>query len=250
MRTLLVAVAGLALLAMPASAQTADEIIAKYVKTIGGMEKLQAIKTLRRTGKYTGGGGFEAVVVQENKRSQMVRQEFTFQGMTGVNAYDSKTGWKIEPWGGKKDVESLGEEELKSIIEDADFDGPLINYQQKGNKVEYVGTDDFEGTEVYKLKVTLKNGDVSHYLMDADSGVPLKIETKRMVRGAEQESETTLGDYKQVAGVYFPYAVESGQKGSSNKSQITYEKIEANVTLDDSRFKQPSVAKPEGGKSK
>lgn len=248
--TLLLAVAGLALLARPASAQTADEIIAKYVKTIGGMEKLQAIKTLRRTGKFTGGGGFEAIVVQENKRSEMVRQEFTFQGMTGVNAYDSKTGWKIEPWGGKKDVESLGEEELKSIIEDADFDGPLINYQQKGHRVEYVGTDDFEGTEVYKLKVTLKNGDVSHYLMDADSGVPIKIETKRFVRGAEQESETTLGDYKQVAGVYFPYSVESGQKGSSNKSQVTYEKIEANVTLDDDRFKQPGAAKPEGGKSK
>jgi hypothetical protein len=251
MRTLLVAIAVLALFAVPASAQTVEEIISKYLKTIGGKEKVEALKTLRRIGKFTGNGGFEAIVVQENKRSQMVRQEFTFQGMTGVNAYDGKTGWKIEPWGGKKDVESLSEEELKSIVEDADFDGPLLNYQQKGNKVEYVGTEPVEGTDAYKLKVTLKNGDVSYYFMDTDYYVPIKIETKRMVRGAEQESETSLGDYKEVAGVYLPHSFENGQKGSANKSQLTYEKIEANVTLDDGRFKQPEAkpAKPKGGKT-
>ena len=246
MRRLLMALAGLLLLSMPVAAQTADEIIAKYLKTIGGKEKLEAIKTLRRTGKFTGGGGFEAAVVQENKRAQMVRTEFTLQGMTGINAYDGKTGWKIEPWGGKKDVETLSEEELRSIELDADFDGPLINYQQKGNKVEFAGKDEVEGTEVYKLKVTMKNGDVHYYFMDTDYYVPIKIETKRTVRGAEQESETILGDYKEVAGVYLPFSFESGEKGSPFKSQLTYEKIEANIPLDDSRFKQP--AKPEGGK--
>jgi hypothetical protein len=54
-----------------------------------------------------------------------------------------------------------------------------------------------------------------------------------------------------VAGVYLPYSIESGLKGSPNKSQVTFEKIEANVALDDGRFKQPTVpAKPEGGKGK
>jgi hypothetical protein len=225
---------------MPVSAQTADEIIAKYIKTIGGAQKIEAIKTLRRIGKFTGGGGFEAAVVQENKRPQMARQEFSIQGMTGVTAYDGKSGWKIEPWGGKKDAEALGEEELKGIQEDADFDGPLVNYQQKGNKVEFVGAEPVEGTDAFKLKVTLKNGDVRYYFMDTDYYVPIKIESKRMVRGAEREFETSLGDYKEVAGVYLPHSIESGLKGSPNKSQVTFEKIEANVALDDGRFKQPA----------
>jgi hypothetical protein len=247
----LLGIIGLALFALPVSAQTAEEIIAKYVKTIGGAEKIEAIKTLRRTGKFTGGGGFEAVVIQENKRPQMARQEFSIQGMTGVTAYDGKTGWKIEPWGGKKDPEALGEEEMKGIQEDADFDGPLVNYQQKGNKVEFVGAEPVEGTDAFKLKVTLKNGDVRYYFMDTDYYVPIKIESKRTVRGAEREFETSLGDYKEVAGVYLPHSLESGLKGSPNKSQITFEKIEANVALDDIRFKQPTVAaKPEGGKGK
>jgi hypothetical protein len=251
MRKILPGIIGLALFAIPVSAQTAEEIIAKYIKTIGGAEKIEAIKTLRRTGKFTGGGGFEAIVIQENKRPQMARQEFSIQGMTGVTAYDGKTGWKIEPWGGKKDPEALGEEEMKGIQEDADFDGPLVNYQQKGNKVEFVGAEPVEGTDAFKLKVTLKNGDVRYYFMDTDYYVPIKIESKRIVRGAEREFETSLGDYKEIAGVYLPYSIESGLKGNPNKSQITFEKIEANVALDDSRFKQPAgPAKPEGGKSK
>src|SRR5690349_1333389 len=98
MRKFLLASVGIALFAIPVSAQTADEIIAKYIKTIGGMEKIEAVKTLRRTGKSTSGGGFEAVIIEENKRPNLVRQEFVLQGMTGVNAYDGKTGWKIEPW--------------------------------------------------------------------------------------------------------------------------------------------------------
>ena len=243
MRRVLVSIATLALLAMPASAQTVDEIIAHYIKTIGGMEKIQAVSTLRRSGKFTGGGGFEAVVLQENKRGTSVREEFSLQGMTGINAYDGKTGWKIEPWNGKKDPESLGEEEMKSILEDSDFDGPLVNYKQKGNKIEFVGLDQFEGTDTFKLKVTIANGDVYFYYLDTDYYVPIKIDTKRVIRGAEREYETALGDYKEVAGWYLPHSVETNAKGSRDKSKVVYDKIEANVPIDDGRFRMPLVAK-------
>lgn len=235
----------LSLSALPASAQTADEIIAKYITTIGGMQKLQAIQTLRRAGKSVGDGGFELVQRQENKRPNLVRQEVSMQGLTGVNAHDGAHGWKIEPWSGKKDPEPLGEEELKAILEDADFDGPLVNYRQKGNKVEFVGAEPVEGTDTLKLKVTLKDGDVRIFYIDADSYVPIKIVSKRMVRGAEREYEMILGDYKKVAGVYFPYSIETNTKGSQDRLKLNYDTIEANVPLDDGRFRQPgSQAKP------
>jgi outer membrane lipoprotein-sorting protein len=239
MRRFMLTIAGLALLAVPASAQTAEEIVTKYIKTVGGMEKIQAVKTLRRSGKFTGGGGFEATLVEENKRGNKVRQEFSLQGMTGVTAYDGKTGWKIEPWQGKKDPEPLGEEEMKGVVEAADFDGPLVNYQQKGNKVEFVGMEPVEGTDAFKLKITLANGEVRYYYMDTDYYVPIKIETKRVVRGTEMEFETSLGDYKEVAGWYHPFSIESGVKGNPNRAKVTYEKIEANVQIDDSRFEKP-----------
>jgi photosystem II stability/assembly factor-like uncharacterized protein len=245
MRRALLTLVTLLLTALPLSAQTAEEIVARYVQKIGGMERIQSVKSLRRTGKFTGGGGFEAGVLEENKRPNLVRQEFAIQGMTGVTAYDGKNGWKIEPWEGKKDAESLGEEELKGIIEDSDIDGPLINYKQKGNKVESLGTEPVEGSDAYKLRVTLAGGDTRIYFIDTEANVPIKIETKRNVRGAEREYETILGDYKQVNGWYLPFSIENGAKGSPNRSKITYTKIEPNVTIDDSRFARPIVgAKP------
>jgi hypothetical protein len=239
MRRIVLAI--VALCALPLGAQTADEIVAKYVKTVGGMEKIAAVKSIRRTGKFIGGGGFEAAVTEEKKRPNFIRQEFTIQGMTGVTAYDGKNGWKIEPWQGKKDAEPLGEEEMKTIIEDSDFDGPLVNYAAKGNKVEYVGMEPVEGTDAYKLKLTLKSGDVLHYYMDTDYYVPIKIETKRFVRGEEREYESSLGDYKEVAGWYLPHSMEMNAKGSSFKQKINIEKVQVNVPIDDSRFREPAA---------
>lgn len=244
MRTALLAIATTTVLGSALGAQTrptADDIIARYVKTVGGSDKIQSIKTLRRIGKYTGDDGFEAVVIEESTRPNKVREEFSLQGMTGINAYDGSSGWKIDPFGGKKDPESLSEEELRSIVEDSDFDEPLINYKEKGNKVELVGMDQIEGTDVYKLKVTLKSGDTRYYYMDTDSYVPIKYETKRIIRGTPQESETTLGDYKQVGGWFLPFSMETRQKGSSGSQKITFDKIEFNVPIDSARYSRPKA---------
>jgi outer membrane lipoprotein-sorting protein len=227
--------------ALGAQAQSVDELIGKYVKTIGGAEKLQAIKSIRYSGKLNGGGGFVATVLQENKRPNMVREEFALQGMAQVLGYDGKVGWIINPFQGKKDAETMGEETMKQIMEDSDFDGPLVDYAKKGNKIEFIGKEDYEGSDTYKLKVTLANGTVKHYFLDTDYYVPIKIETKQTIRGTEFEFETILGDYKEAGGVYFPYSIESGPKGSSNRQVITYERIDVNPTLEDSRFNMPKA---------
>ena len=234
----------LSAVSLPASAQTtappptADDLIARYLKTVGGADKVQSIKSLRRVGKYRGSGGFEAIYIQENKRPDLVREEFILQGMTAVNAWDGKTGWKIDPFQGKKDAEPLSEDEMRGILIDADFDEPMVDYAKKGNKVAFGGMDQVEGTDVYKLNVTLKNGDTRTYYLDTDSYVPIKIDDKRTIRGSEQELETILGDYKAVDGYFIPFSIEYGPKGQ-DKGKINWEKVEANVTLDDLRFRKP-----------
>src|SRR5207245_8360901 len=158
-----------------------------------------------------------------------------------ITANEGHKCWKIKPCHDNRDPESHGEEEMHGILDDADFDGPLVNYQAKGNRVEYQGTEPIEGSDAYKLKVTRPNGDVSFYYLDSEYYVPIRIDTQRMIRGAPQEYETSLGDYKQVNGVYLPFSSESGPKGSSStdRSKITYDKIEANVPLDDARVARP-----------
>lgn len=232
----------LAISAGSVSAQTADELVGKYLKAIGGSEKLAAVKTLRMSGKYYGDGGYVTAVVQMNKRPNMVREENTTQGLTGVTAYDGTTGWKIDPWSGKKDPEPLEEEELKGIIEDSDFDGPLVNYAEKENKVDFVGKEQVEGTDAYKLRVTMKNGDVQYFYLDEEYYVPIKIEIERNIRGAFRYYETFPSEFKEVAGWYLPYSVEGNVKGSQSKWKIVYDKIEANVPIDKDRFMKPPLA--------
>ena len=241
MRRILLNLAALSLCVVPLGAQSVDSLIAKYIQASGGMERIQAIQSLRRSGKYTGSGGFEATFVQENKRPRSVREEFSIQGMTGINAYDGHDGWKIEPWQGKRDPESLGEEETHSILDDADFDGPLVNYKEKGNRVEYEGIEEIEGSDAYKIKVTRPNGDVSYFYLDTEYYLPIRIDIQWQIRGAPVENEISIGDYKLVNGVYLPFSYEVGLKGSStsDRGKTTYQKIQANIPLDDVRFVRP-----------
>jgi len=241
MRSVLWTLAAVALWVAPLEAQTADSILARYLRTLGGMDHIQAVQTLRRVGKVMSGGGFEAAVVLESKRPDKVREDFTILGMTQTVAYDGRSGWKISPFQGKKDAEALGEDELRGVVEDADFDEPLVNWQSKGNKVEYDGTDQFEGTDVYKIKATLPNGDSFTYFLDTDYCVPIKVEIRRTIRGEEQSYEEVLGNYKAVDGWYLPFSIESRAIGGSEGSKLTFDSIEANVPVDDSRFARPAA---------
>jgi hypothetical protein len=225
-------------------AQGVDEIIAKNIEARGGLSKLKALSTIKVSGKMTLGPGLEAPVTMELKRPNRMRTEFVFQGMTGVQAYDGANGWEISPFEGKKDAQPLSPEDLKEAQEQADMDGPLVDYKTKGHTVELVGKDKVEGSDAYKLKVTLKNGDIQYIYLDADSYLGIKEESKRMVRGTEVEQEAVLGDYKEVGGVLFPFSLQFGMKGRPEKRNLTIDKIDVNPTVDDGRFKMPAAPKP------
>lgn len=240
-RWLMLAVASL-VTASFASAQTADEIVAKHVTARGGMEKLKAVKTMRMTGTMMVGSGMEAPIVLETKRPNSMRMEFTIQGLTGVQAYDGTTAWAVMPFQGKKEPEALPAEQTAIIAEQADFDGQLVDYKEKGNSVELVGKEPVEGTDAYKLKLTLKNGEVRYVYLDAEYFLEIRTEGSRTVRGTQLEFEASIGDYKEVGGLMFPHSMESGAKGTPQKQKLTISKIELNPEVDDARFKMPAPA--------
>jgi hypothetical protein len=232
----------LALVLAPlASAQTAEELVARNLEAKGGVDKIKAIQTLRTRGRLNQ-GNFMVQIGQEQKRPDKLRGTFTVQGMTAVQAYDGRTGWQISPFQGRKDPELLGEDDLRDLVEDSDIDGPLVDYKKKGHAVEYLGRDTVDGDDVFRLKCTLKNGDIVYYYLDPDSYLEIRTERQQFIRGAMRERQTDLGSYKPVAGVMFPYSIESGPKNSSAvRSKITIESIEANVPLDDSEFQMPAA---------
>jgi outer membrane lipoprotein-sorting protein len=224
-----------------ANAVTVDELIAKNIEARGGLEKLKAIHSMRMTGKIQF-DSFHLGYAFLAKRPAMMRQEASFQGMTAVTAYDGSLGWKIQPFFGRVDPEKMSGDEVKQLELSADIDGPLVDYKAKGNTVEYLGTEDVDGTDAYKLKVTLKNGDVRIIYLDPDYFLEIRWLDQTWIRGTQQEQETDLGSYEKVEGVYLPFSYEIGEKGKPKGQKVTFEKAEINPELDDNMFHFPAKA--------
>ncbi|MGA7400519.1 MAG: hypothetical protein WCC99_04145 [Candidatus Sulfotelmatobacter sp.] len=229
--------------------QTADELIAKNIQARGGLEKMKAIKTMRMTGKFEGGGGFTAALGQENERPDLVRETFSLQGMTAVQAYDGSTGWQIQPFSGKKDPELMGEDDLRDLLLDADFDGPLVDYKEKGSTVEYLGHDVVDGDDALRLKITLKNGDIIYDYLDPDTFIEIRKEIQQFIRGSVRDRVVGLGSYKPVAGVMYPFSISQGPKSHPDDQTTTVQKMEANVTIDPADFALPASLRTEEKKS-
>jgi hypothetical protein len=238
--------AGTALAAGAAKPYSVDELVAKHIEARGGAEKLKGIKSVRIEGLTVNAGqGFELATVLLASRPDAVRTELTLQGLTIIRAYDGKEGWAVNPFRGRKDPEKLSADLAKEMAYQADFDGPLVDYKAKGNKVDYLGIEDVDGTEAHKLKVTRANGDVDTIWLDPDYFLQIRVLEQHRIRGTEVEQESDFGDYEQVDGVYFPFSIESGGKGETEKGQkFTVNKVELNVPADEGQFRFPTAAAP------
>ena len=231
-------------LAASAGAFTADELAAKNIEARGGSASLAAVKDVRRSGQLIyNGGQFTLGVVETRQRPDSIREEATLQGLTQVEAYDGKDGWKIDPFQGRKDPERTSPDDWKGLIENAQIGGPLEDYKARGATLEYAGTEDIDGTAAHKLKLTQKNGDLQYVYLDPDYFLEIRIESQRSVRGVKQTVITDLGEYEKVADVFWPTAITSGRKGDSSPAKIIYDKVEVNVPLDAGYFSFPAAAK-------
>jgi hypothetical protein len=231
-------------LAQDKSATTADELVSKNIEAKGGADALRALQSLKLTGKLlVNEGQIELAYLQTKERPGELRTEATLQGMTQVEAYDGKEGWKISPFQGRKDPEKMSADDLKPLMEAAEIDGPLVDWKAKGSTVDYLGTEEVDGTLAHKLKVVRKNGDVSFVYLDPDRFLEIRVLTGRVKHGAYEEVETDLGDYEKTAGVFVPTSIESGRKGDPDKQKIIIDKVEANVPVDDAIFHFPPAPK-------
>jgi hypothetical protein len=234
----------LAGVAIPAAAQDAQSLVTKNLEARGGEAALSAIKSISFAGRVIFPGDFE-LTYKETRAKLAVgpadRVDLTLQGLDLVQSYDGNGGaWKINPFQGRKDPEKMSSDEARALADGALLEGPLLASRHDGSRVEYLGREDFDGTNAYKLRVTQKDGDQFTYWLDPDTYLEIKIAETRKLRGAEETTETELGDYEKVAGVYFPMSVESWSQGQDNQRQRTIVATgEANQPVDPSFFAEP-----------
>lgn len=219
----------LAGLSSPSWAVTADELVAKNLAARGGAEKLRAITSMHTVGKVRLGGGLEAKTESFAVGPDRFRQEMSLQGLTRVFAWDGHQGWAIDPFEGRRDPQKVSGDDTKELAQAADIAGPLLDAQKKGEKIEYLGTEDIDGTDAHKLRVTFKNGDSRVVYLDPDQFLEIRIVDRRMVRGQEQVDTTDVGEYQKVGGVYFPF----------EQGRVHIESAEVNTPVDAALFPFP-----------
>ncbi len=230
-------------------AQSAEDIVNKHFEALGGKDKFKELKTLKMNGKFTMMGmdiPFNIALVN----GKCYKFNMTFQGMDMVQCVTGDSGWFISPFEGKKDPEKMPADMIKESKSRMDLGGPLFNYKEKGNKVELVGKEDMEGTEIYKIRVTEKEGDVTYYYIDATSYLLLKETSKHKFKDKEVEGEELYSNYKKVDGMMFPFSMESRAVGESEGQVMTYETIEVNPKIDETIFKMPKAGSTSTGSGK
>lgn len=219
-----------------AQAQDLDKILKNHYDAVG-QEKLSNLKSLTFSGKILQ-GGMELPFNMYTSRPLKFRMDITVQGQKIVQAFDGEIGWYINPMMGTMDPQDMSPDQIKDMKKQADMDGDLYNYEKKGSTLELIGTEDFEGTEVYKLKLTDKEGDITYYFMDSETFVIIKTTAKRMVQGTEVESESLLSNYQMIDGVAFPFSISTGANGQM-MVEIEMDNVDFNSKFEDAFFAKP-----------
>lgn len=225
-------------IAGPAVGQSTDEVLERHYDAIGGADAWKSIRSVKATGTVSlMGGQIQAPFTMMQKRPAKSRFEMTMQGVELVQAYDGQTAWMKAPMLGSPEPQQLPADISSQMAEQADLDGALVGWKEAGHDVELVGTEAVEGREAYKLEVTLKTGEVTHYYLDAETYLPVKWVAQRNVQGQPSEFVTSLGDYRNVGGLMMPFSIEVDSP--MGPQSLTFESFDVNVPLDDGLFVMP-----------
>ena len=239
--TKIIASAFILLAASTASfAQTADEIVAKHIEAMGGADKWKALKSMEMKNKFSVQGmDIDSKTVIVNGKS--LRTDISVMGQEIISAVDGETGWAQQPamMGGTGEPEDMPGALIKESRKQVTLGGSLLNYKENGSTVELVGKEKLDGVDVYHLKLTEKNGDITNLFLSTSNYYTLKSAGKRNIQGKDIDAEVNFSNFKQIEGLTFPFTMETASP-MGGMMTIETETIKLNPTIDTAIFKKPA----------
>ncbi len=212
-------------------AQTADEIVAKHVEAMGGLDAWKKVNSMVSTGTLKVQGA-EITVNQTVLNGKGSRQDIIAMGMNGYQIVTPAAGWNFMPFQGQKAPEPITADDLKEAQDELDIQGSLVDYKAKGHTIEYLGTDDVDGVEALKLKETLKSGKVETIFLDPKTYFIIREISKRKANGKEVDVTTNLSNYQKLPeGIMVPWSI------GLPFGEMTITKVEINKPVDENIFK-------------
>jgi hypothetical protein len=238
MRLFVLALAAI-LLAGSASAQTADEIISNYIKAIGGKEKLSKLTSVY-TEATIDAMGMQGTVKTTQLNGKGQRQDIDIAGAVITNCFNDKGGWSINPMAGSTTAESMPDAQYNQGKDQILIGAPMINYAEKGYKVELVGSDSVAHKAVFKLKLTSPTNNTSVYCFDKSTFFIVQSTTQSEMQGQTIENVLTFSDYRDTGGYFVPYKIDMDMAGGQFTMSMTVTKVELDKQVDETIFAKPS----------
>lgn len=216
-------------------AQTLDEILKKHFEAVG-QDKLMAIETYIIKAKVNQ-MGMEIPMDMKIKSPDKFRMDMDMQGQSMVQAFDGENGWMIAPWV-SSEAQDLSGAELDQARAQADLEGELYNYEEKGHSADFIGKVKLGDKEAFRIKLTHENGSVKNYFLDADTYLIAKVQAKIEAMGQTADVEQRMVEYKDIDGVKVATKIESDSPMGT--ATITIEEVKFNEDIDDAVFAKPA----------
>jgi hypothetical protein len=205
---------------------TADELLDNYFETIGGKDAWKNISSMRMSG-ITNAQGMSFPVTVTSMEPNLQKVEVSVQEKMLIDAFDGENAWGINPFMGGTEPQLKTDEESEQAAKN-DFENELIDYAAKGHQVVIEGTEEIDGLETIKLKLTRKEGDEHYYFFDPETYVPIMM--RSFVEMGPQKGmavEVYMSDYDDVDGLIIAHTIEQKMNGQT-VMQMTAERVELN----------------------
>jgi len=222
-----------------AGAQTADSIIALSLAARGGLARLEAVRTERLIGRVALANGLAGTDTVELERPLHVRTTLHLGPRTIIQASDGRTTWGVNPLAGDSVPTVMAPDAARNVEAGADYDGPLMDYEAKGNRVTYAGVDTADGRPAFALDVVTPAGLHDRYYIDARTHLQTKWEGRRVVNGDTLVFESFFRDYRRASGVEIAFRIDSDTRGRPGGQHIVLERADVNVPIRAARFRFP-----------
>lgn len=216
-------------------AQSLEEVLTSHAEAMG-YEKLAEMKTINIIGESCFGVQtvpFKTII----KRPDKYYNERDFMGRKQLRVYDGEKAWSLNPMNGLSQIYG---NQLKMLKKNMDFGGMLYKWEEKGLKVSLDGTADFEGSEVFKLKVENEDAEVSEIYLDAESFLTVKQVTQRKLQENIITAIVLYREYQMIEGIAVAFNTETKSDEMGGGVSVI-KTIEFNQEVEDAVFTKPET---------
>lgn len=175
---------------------TANFVINKYLKAIGGLEKLKSVNTISI--KYEGDAMGASIISEEKKRNDMTSNSTLMNGNLMMKMVISNESAFVKQGANKMDLPKNFHDDLKNSL--GVF--PEISLLNNPN-IKFIGKEIIDETEVYAIELV---GEVISFkfLYDVYSGLKIREISTTNMGSQTQVQESKFGDYLDFNGILFP----------------------------------------------